>query len=41
MRPSRENIWKQTMVIIQWLNDGVLEVTGCFQIEAIRHSEKK
>ena len=41
MRPSKENIWKETMFLIQWLSDGELEVTSGFQIEAIRHSEKK
>lgn len=32
---------KNHMYVIQWKSDGALEVTSDYQIEAIRHSEKK
>ena len=41
MRYSWEDKLKKTLFVIQWNSDGALEVTSGYQIEAIRHSEKK
>ena len=32
---------KEQMYLIRWKSDNVKEVTSGFQVEAIRHSEKK